>query len=88
MKKLCMYALAPAIALALSATAPATAQEAAVVDNGPPNGPPNGEGRRHLPALRAGQPFGRANGDEIQVAIRDTGKFMDPRTRKDWWHGR
>ena len=48
----------------------------------------NSEGRRHLPALRAGQPFGRARGDEIQVAIRDTGKFMDPRTRKDWWHGR
>ncbi len=47
----------------------------------------NGEGRRHLPALRPGQPFGRAIGDEIQVAIRDTGKFMDPRVRKDWWHG-
>ncbi len=30
MKKLCMYAIAPAIALALSATAPALAQEAAV----------------------------------------------------------
>jgi hypothetical protein len=48
----------------------------------------NGAGRRQLPALRAGQPFGRARGYEIQVAIRDTGKFMDPRVRKDWWRGR
>ena len=31
---------------------------------------------------------GRARGNEIQVAIRDTGRFMDPRTRKDWWQGR
>lgn len=48
----------------------------------------NREGRRHLPALRAGQAFGRAIGDEIKVAIRDTGRFMDPRVRKDWWAGR
>ena len=46
----------------------------------------NSEGRRHLPALKAGQAFGRARGEEIQVAIRDTGRFMDPRVRKDWWH--
>ncbi len=48
----------------------------------------NAAGRRQLPALRPGQPFGRARGYEIQVAIRDTGKFMDPRVRKDWWRGR
>jgi LysM repeat protein len=48
----------------------------------------NSEGRGHLPALRAGQPFGRARDTEIQVAIRDTGRFMDPRVRKDWWQGR
>lgn len=47
----------------------------------------NDEGRRHLPALRAGQAFGRARGNEIQVCIRDTGRFMDPRSRKDWWRG-
>jgi len=47
----------------------------------------NAAGRGQLPALRAGQAFGRARGDEIQVAIRDTGRFMDPRTRKDWWRG-
>lgn len=47
----------------------------------------NAAGRRQLPALRAGQAFGRARGNEIQVAIRDTGRFMDPRTRKDWWRG-
>lgn len=48
----------------------------------------NAAGRRQLPALRAGQPFGRATGAEIKVAIRDTGRFMDPRVRKDWWAGR
>lgn len=42
-------------------------------------------GRGSLPALRGEQPFGRARGAEIQVAIRDTGAFMDPRVRKDWW---
>ncbi len=47
----------------------------------------NAAGRGQLPALRAGQAFGRARGDEVQVAIRDTGRFMDPRTRKDWWQG-
>ena len=48
----------------------------------------NAAGRGQLPALRAGQAFGRAQGNEIRVAIRDTGRFMDPRTRKDWWRGR
>lgn len=47
----------------------------------------NGQGRRELPAVRAGQAIGRARGDEVQVAIRDTGRFMDPRVRKDWWRG-
>jgi hypothetical protein len=48
----------------------------------------NDAGRGHLPALRAGQAFGRARGDEIGVVIRDNGAFMDPRSRKDWWQGR
>jgi len=48
----------------------------------------NVAGRGQLPALRAGQAFGRARGEEVQVAIRDTGRFMDPRVRKDWWRGR
>jgi hypothetical protein len=38
-----------------------------------------------LPALRNGQPLGRALGNEIGVAIRDRASFMDPRTRGDWW---
>lgn len=45
-------------------------------------------GRRSLPALRERQPFARAGGDELRVAIRDCGQFMDPRSRKDWWYGR
>ncbi|MER3399240.1 MAG: hypothetical protein C4316_12080 [Chloroflexota bacterium] len=48
----------------------------------------NAAGRNLLPALKWQQPFGRANGTEIKVAIRDMGTFMDPRSRKDWWHGR
>jgi len=44
--------------------------------------------RGDLPALRAGQAYGRARGDQIGVAIRDNGTFMDPRSRKDWWQGR
>jgi len=47
----------------------------------------NDAGRGHLPALRAGQALGRAQGNEIGVAIRDYGTFMDPRSRKDWWQG-
>lgn len=48
----------------------------------------NANGRSHLPALHAGDPLGRAMGGEIRVAIRDTGAFMDPRSRNDWWIGR
>jgi hypothetical protein len=48
----------------------------------------NEAGRAELPALRAGQPFGRARGQEIGVAIRDTGRFMDPRWRPDWWQAK
>jgi hypothetical protein len=45
-------------------------------------------GRGSLPALRGHQAFGVAVGSEIQVAVRDTGSFMDPRSRNDWWQGR
>jgi len=47
----------------------------------------NASGRGRLPALRGGQSLGRARGDEVGVAIRDNGTFMDPRSRKDWWQG-
>jgi hypothetical protein len=47
----------------------------------------NAAERGQLPALRAGQAFGRAIGGEVGVAIRDTGAFMDPRSRNDWWIG-
>lgn len=45
----------------------------------------NEAGRGELPALLPDQPLGRARGDEVYVAIRDTGSWMDPRSRKDWW---
>lgn len=41
----------------------------------------------NLPALRNNQALGTALSDEIGVAIRDRGAFMDPRSRKDWWKG-
>ncbi len=48
----------------------------------------NAAGRSELPALWPGQPLGRAAGSEIDAAIRDSGAFLDPRSRKDWWQGR
>lgn len=42
-------------------------------------------GRAQLPALRAGQALGRSLTGSVLVAIRDTGRFMDPRSQKDWW---
>lgn len=44
-------------------------------------------GRKQLPALRNGQRLGVASGSTVKIAIRDTGSFMDPRSRKDWWQG-
>lgn len=44
-------------------------------------------GRSRLPALRNGERVGRATNVGVKVAIRDTGSFMDPRSRKDWWQG-
>jgi hypothetical protein len=44
-------------------------------------------GRDFLPALLPRQAFGRAAGQEILVAIADTGTLMDPRSRRDWWQG-
>lgn len=47
----------------------------------------NAAGRANLPALRSGDLVGYAIAPTVQVAVRDTGMFMDPRTRKDWWKG-
>jgi hypothetical protein len=47
----------------------------------------NAAGRGNLPAVRGGQALGRAAGSELLVAIRDTGTFLDPRSRYDWWAG-
>lgn len=48
----------------------------------------NAAGRVRLPALYTGQGLGHALGNEIKVAIRDTGTFLDPRSHLDWWQGR
>ena len=42
-------------------------------------------GRDNTPALRSGQAFGRATSNAVGIAIRDSGCFLDPRSRKDWW---
>jgi hypothetical protein len=44
-------------------------------------------GRIMLPALRNGEQLGYGTGGAMKIAIRDTGRFMDPRSRKDWWMG-
>ncbi|MCL4338526.1 hypothetical protein M1271_02460 [Patescibacteria group bacterium] len=44
-------------------------------------------GRGSLPVIRTGQVFGYGNGGDFRVAIRDSGDWMDPRSRKDWWQG-
>jgi len=45
----------------------------------------NAAGRRHLPALRNGEIVGIADRGSVKIATRDTGRFLDPRTCKDWW---
>jgi hypothetical protein len=45
----------------------------------------NAAGRNELPGLRYNQPFGVASGTEVDVAVRDSGNFMDPRSKQDWW---
>jgi hypothetical protein len=42
-------------------------------------------GRKELPVLRNGEPWGTAAGTSVKVAVRDTGEFLDPRACKDWW---
>jgi len=42
-------------------------------------------GRNQLPALRMGEQVGTTQVGEFRIAIRDRGRFMDPRSRKDWW---
>lgn len=43
-------------------------------------------GRASMPALASGEVVGRAR-STLLVAVRDTGSFMDPRSRKDWYDG-
>ena len=47
----------------------------------------NAGGRLGLPGLRNGEVLGVARSAEVDVATRDRGAFLDPRTRKNWWRG-
>lgn len=40
-----------------------------------------------LPALRNSDVVGSARNHPLTVAVRDSGPFLDPRARKDWWQG-
>jgi hypothetical protein len=48
-------------------------------------GGPNGSYDYDLVTLTALQPIGTAMGTEMQIVVRDTGGFMDPRSQNDWW---
>ncbi len=48
----------------------------------------NNSGRHDLAAVRAGQMVGHPRTNEVKVAIRNSGSFMDACSRKDWWIGR
>src|SRR5690606_5470078 len=37
------------------------------------------------PGLRPRQAFGYALGNEVQITVRDTGSFMNPSSRHDWF---
>ncbi len=45
----------------------------------------NAAGRGELPGILHGQAIGRAKTNSMIIGIRDSGAFMDPRVRKDWW---
>ena len=47
----------------------------------------NAEGRSQLPGLRSLERVGIAGVTPLKVAVRDSGSFLDPRSRKDWWKG-
>ena len=42
-------------------------------------------GRWRLPAIRGGQAVGSAADSQLLAGIQDSGSWMDPRSRKDWW---
>lgn len=43
-------------------------------------------GRNQLLAIPCGYPLGTPKDSKVKVAVADTGTFMDPRVRKDWWN--
>ena len=43
-------------------------------------------GRKQLLAIPCGYPLGTPLNSKFKVGVADTGTFIDPRVRKDWWH--
>ncbi len=46
---------------------------------------PNGLRSGHLPTVKPNEVIGTADGNEVRVTVRDSGDFMDPRAKRDWW---
>ncbi len=44
-------------------------------------------GRSWLPAVHSQEQVGSGADAPAKIAVRDSGSFMDPRSRKDWWRG-
>jgi hypothetical protein len=42
-------------------------------------------GRHRLPVVFDSSVVGAALGGEVDVVVRDSGSFLDPRSRQDWW---
>ncbi|MCB9137057.1 MAG: hypothetical protein H6642_01770 [Caldilineaceae bacterium] len=42
-------------------------------------------GRVQLPGVDNHDRLGAVSGSSVKVAVRDSGRFMDPGARKDWW---
>jgi hypothetical protein len=45
----------------------------------------NAAGRHALPVVGNLSVIGTALGDEVDVIVRDSGSFLDPRSWQDWW---
>jgi hypothetical protein len=45
----------------------------------------DGAGRAALPGIRLDDVVGVAMRPEVDVVVRDSGSFMDPRSQQDWW---
>ncbi len=48
---------------------------------------PNSKIRLKLPIVKGKQVIGTSKGEEVRVAVRNSGEFIDPRLKNSWWRG-